>query len=70
MMRSSPLGVGVGIHSSVEEDYGYFILLILEKMLRAQVLVIMVKFVIKFTFKQFSETKLNGQSWSIYHFLP
>ena len=23
-MRSSPLGVGVGIHSSVEEDYGYF----------------------------------------------
>ena len=70
MMRSSPLGVGVGIHSSVEEDYGYFILLILEKMLRAQVLVIMVKFVIKLTLKQFSETKLNAQSWSIYHFLP
>ena len=23
-MPSSPFGVGVGIHSSAEEDYGYF----------------------------------------------
>ena len=36
----------------------------------AQILLIMVKFVIKFTFKQFTETELNAQSWSIYHFLP
>ena len=76
MMHSTlVIGVGVGIEYLVFIHLLWrtrviFIFLIFEKMLMAQVLLIMVKFVIKLTLKQFSETKLNAQSWSIYNFLP